>query len=187
MIHPSGASPPDGAPRSSSTTIRSVAAAVPRDSVSHANVTPLGRHTASASSRSRRTSDGETALVNVSVMGSGGGARCTGAVPQTSATNAMAISILSAIDGAGREKFDVRNREERTVCEFRSDAVQISKLIRFSAQSPRTSRRDRFASVLPRATAASAGFGSHRSRDGAGATRRWHRRRPWDDRRALSR
>ena len=54
------------------------------------------------------------------------GAPAATSVDANSATTAVvAISIMSAIDGCDRQKFDVRNREERTVLNLEIDRYDV--------------------------------------------------------------
>src|SRR5205823_14809346 len=82
-------------------------------------VRPEARHTASASSSTRVTSVAGTSGAIVRSTVTGGSDLATGAAPasedaNTTAARLVAIGILSAVDEADCEKFDVRNRAERT-------------------------------------------------------------------------
>src|SRR5438874_9925653 len=83
------------------------------------NVTPVGCQIASASCSTIETSTGGRSTATSTVTTIGGSAAARGAAPAIAAAKAMAprlvtTSILSAVDGRDRQKFDVRNREERT-------------------------------------------------------------------------
>src|SRR5258708_26180305 len=122
------------------------------------------------SARMSASSDGETsgAASTLAIIG-GMDADEAGALPPAAkavdASSAMAvvvaISIMSAIDGRDRQKFDVRNREERTVsnveidrddvlaeadAELRDGDVPIVRLIRVERRAIR--ERDREARVV---------------------------------------
>src|SRR5436190_11124553 len=114
----------DAARRSSTTTCIPATGRL-RSSGSHAKVTPAGRHSASASSRILRRRDGETVAAAAYAIRSGGAVIRAGAASTTIPTSIETSSIMSVIDGVRCEKFDVRNRDERTVCESRADAVRL--------------------------------------------------------------
>src|SRR4029077_3258083 len=83
------------------------------------NVRPDARHTASVSSSTRVTSVAGTSGAIVTSTAIGGSEVVTGAAPATADANTtaarlVAIGILPPVDEADREKFDVRNRAERT-------------------------------------------------------------------------
>src|SRR6266542_2102503 len=87
---------------------------------SHISMKPAARQISPASVSARATSDvetaGATATVTIIVGGVKGKGEAESAGAESSAAMArpVAISILSAIDGSDRQKFDVRSRDDRT-------------------------------------------------------------------------
>src|SRR6185295_2389715 len=104
--------------------------AVARGTGRQTNVTPEARQIASASSSTRETSDGRTSasVTTVTIIG-GDAAGCEAASAVQTASAAAArlvmISILPAIDGRDWQKFDVRNRDERTLLNLEIDRDNV--------------------------------------------------------------
>src|SRR5882724_7735430 len=130
---------------------------------------PLGRQMVSASARIARTSVGDSfgSTVTLTIIGGtasepiGAAAPAANAVEATSAiATVVATSIMPAIDGCDRQRFDVRNRKERTVlnleidrddllaeadAELRDRHVAFVRLIRVERRAVR--KRDRKAAI----------------------------------------
>src|SRR5437868_5423305 len=97
-------------------------AAATRGARCHTNITPLERHRLAVSASARLTRSGDTSAAAIETLTIIGGmvavvlaaGAAANAVDATSANTAVvAISIMPAIDGCNRRKFDVRNREDR--------------------------------------------------------------------------
>src|SRR5438105_3625584 len=94
-------------------------------------VRPAARHTASTSASTRVTSVGDMVGAVATAITSGGIEEVTGAAApamedaNTTAATLVVISILSSIDDADRQKFDVRNREERTALNLEIDRYDV--------------------------------------------------------------
>ena len=95
--------------------------------------TPFGRQMASASASTAATSrdDISPAVTTVTIIGGMAGDDASGRLAATivDASNAttavVTVSIMSAIDGCDRQKFDVRNREKRTPLNLEIDRHDV--------------------------------------------------------------
>src|SRR5437867_10416055 len=96
-----------------------------RPSSFHTIANPAARQMSAASARTRVTSDGEMSDATITSTASGGSGASGRAASDDDANSAkarlVAGSILPAVDGSDREKFDVRSRNDRTLFASESD------------------------------------------------------------------
>src|SRR5262245_9356247 len=101
-----------------------------RDTWRQTKVRPVGRQTSLASSSTRDTSVGATSdsVTTATAIGGGADGVDAAAADETAiaaAARLVMISILPAIDGADRQKFDVRIREKRTLSNLEIDRHDV--------------------------------------------------------------
>src|SRR6185295_17966836 len=117
LSHPSGIAPSRAGPRSADNITRSAPSdGLPRRQM---KLTPALRYSACASSIAAETTLGDTSVSSATSTTIGGTLRlgAAGAAAPARATVRIAAmgDIVPLIDGCHRRKFDVRNREIRTV------------------------------------------------------------------------